>query len=203
MYSILIEYNVFNINWILIQQHSMPWCCCCSAAKSCLTLCDPMDCSMPGFPVLYCLLEFAQIMSIELVMLSNHTILCCPLLLLASIFPSIRVFSNESALYIRGPKYWSFSISPSNEYSGLFSFRIDQFVNNFKYNVNSMYIVAYQRQIQVLLLGTFWSVCFFFQSFWSVVGWTYGHGTHKYRADCIFINAWSFQAFWSHTSLPC
>ena len=143
----------------------MPCCCCCSAAKSCLTLCDPMDCSMPGFPVLYCLLEFAQIMSIELVMLSNHTILCCPLLLLASIFPSIRVFSNESALYIRGPKYWSFSISPSNEYSGLFAFRIDQFVNNFKYNVNSMYIVAYQRQIKVLLLGTFWSVCFFFSIF--------------------------------------
>ena len=66
-------------------------------------------------------------MSIELVMPSNHLILCCPLLLLPSIFPSIRVFSNESALCIRCPKYWSFyfSISPSNEYSGLMSFRID------------------------------------------------------------------------------
>ena len=66
-------------------------------------------------------------MSIELVMLSNHLILCHPLLLLPSIFPSIRVFSNESALCIRWPKYWSFSfnISPSNEYSGLISFRID------------------------------------------------------------------------------
>ena len=64
--------------------------------------------------------------SIELVMPSNHLILCCPLLLLPSIFPSIRVFSNESALHIRWPKYWSFSfsISPSNEYSGLISFRI-------------------------------------------------------------------------------
>ena len=67
-------------------------------------------------------------MSIELVMPSNHLILCRPLLLLPSIFPSIRVFSNESALRIRWPKYWSFSfnISPSNEYSALISFRIDQ-----------------------------------------------------------------------------
>ena len=68
-------------------------------------------------------------MSIESVMPSNHLILCRPLLLLPSIFPSIRVFSNESALRIRWPEYWSFSfsISPSNEYSGLISFRIDWF----------------------------------------------------------------------------
>ena len=68
-----------------------------------------------------------KLMSIELVMPSNHLILCCPLLLLPSIFPSIRVFSNEVALSIRYPKYWSFSISPSNEHSGLISFRIDWF----------------------------------------------------------------------------
>ena len=70
-----------------------------------------------------------KLMSIESVMPSNHFILCRPLLLLPSIFPSIRVFSNESALCIRWPKYWSFSfsISPSNEYSGLISFRIDRF----------------------------------------------------------------------------
>ena len=70
-----------------------------------------------------------RLMSIELVMPPNHLILCRPLLLLPSIFPSISVFSNESALCIRWPKYWSFSfsISPSNEYSGLISFRIDQF----------------------------------------------------------------------------
>ena len=68
-----------------------------------------------------------KLMSIKLMMPSNHPILCCPLLLLPSIFPSIRVFSNESALRIRWPKYWSFSfsISPSNEYSGLISFRMD------------------------------------------------------------------------------
>ena len=69
-------------------------------------------------------LSFQKLMSIESVMPSNHLILCHPLLLLPSIFLSIRVFSNEPALHIRWPKYWSFSISPSNEYSGLISFRI-------------------------------------------------------------------------------
>ena len=78
---------------------------------------------MPGFPVFHLL----KIMSIESVMPANHLILCCPLLLLPSIFSSIRVFSSESVLRIRWPKYWSFSfnISPSNEYSGLISFRMD------------------------------------------------------------------------------
>ena len=68
-----------------------------------------------------------KLMSIELVMPSNHLILCCPLLLLPSIFPGIKVFSSELALHIRWPNYWSFSVSPSNEYSGLISFRIDWF----------------------------------------------------------------------------
>ena len=96
-----------------------------SAAQSCPTLCYPMDCSMPGFPVHHqCLLK---LMSTESKMSSNQLILCCPLLLLPSIFPSVRVFSNESVLHIRWPKYWSFSfsISPSDEYSGLISFRMD------------------------------------------------------------------------------
>ena len=68
-----------------------------------------------------------KLMSIKSVMPSNHLVLCCPLLFLSSIFPSVRVFSSESVLHIRWPKYWSFSlgISPSNEYSGLISFRID------------------------------------------------------------------------------
>ena len=88
-----------------------------------------MDCSIPGFPVLHSSRSSLELASIELVMPSNHLILCHPLLLLPSIFPSIRVFSNESVLHIRWPKYWSlsFSISPSNEYSGLISFRIDWF----------------------------------------------------------------------------
>ena len=68
-----------------------------------------------------------KLMSIESVMPSNHLILCCPFLWFPLLFPSIRVFSNESSLRLRWPKYWSFSISPSNDYSGLISFRIDWF----------------------------------------------------------------------------
>ena len=84
-----------------------------------------MDCSTPCFLIH----QILKLMSIKLVMPSNHLILCRPLLLLSSIFSSIRVFSNESVLSIRWPKYWSFSfsISPSNEYSGPFPFRIDWF----------------------------------------------------------------------------
>ena len=86
-----------------------------------------MDCSTPGLPVHHQLLELTQLMFIKSVMPSNHLILCHPLILRPSIFPIIRVFSNESVLRIRWPKYWSFSfsISPSNESSGLISFRID------------------------------------------------------------------------------
>ena len=86
-----------------------------------------MDCSMTGFPVHHQLLELAQLMSIGSVIPSNHLILCHPLLLLPSTFLRIRVFSNESALHIRWPKYWSFSfnISCSNKHSGLISFRMD------------------------------------------------------------------------------
>ena len=98
-----------------------------SVAQSCPTLYDPMDCSMPGLPVHHQLRSLLKLMSIEPVMPSNHLVLCRPLLLLPSIFPSIKVFSNESVLHIRGPKYWSFSfsISPSNEYSRLISFWMD------------------------------------------------------------------------------
>ena len=86
-----------------------------------------MDYSMPGFPVPHHFPELPKFMSIESVMPCNHLILCCLLLLLPSIFPSIRVFSNESALHIMWPKCWSFSfsISLSNEHSGLISLRMD------------------------------------------------------------------------------
>ena len=86
-----------------------------------------MDCSTPGFPVCHQLPDqsLLKLMSIELVMSSNHLILCHPLLLLPSLVPSIRVFSSESVFHIRWPKYWSFSFSPSNEYSGLISFTMD------------------------------------------------------------------------------
>ena len=88
-----------------------------------------MDCSSQASLSITNSWSLLKLMSIESVMPSNHLILCCPLLLLPSIFPNIRVFSSESVLQIRWPKYWSFnfSISPSNEYSGLISFRIDWF----------------------------------------------------------------------------
>ena len=97
-----------------------------------------MNCGTPGLPVHHPLRSVPKLMSIELVRPSNHLILCHPLFLLPSIFPSTRVFSNESAFHIRWPKYWSFSffffswsfsfnISPSSEYSGLISHRIDWF----------------------------------------------------------------------------
>ena len=98
-----------------------------NSLQSCPTLCDPMDCRLPC-PSLFSW-SLLKLMSIESVLPSNHLILCFPLLFLPSVFPSIRVLSNEEGLCIRWPKYWSFgfSISPSNEYSGLISFRIDWF----------------------------------------------------------------------------
>ena len=100
-----------------------------SVAQVCLTLCDPMDCSTQPFLSFTISWSSLKRMFIESVMPSNHLILCCLLLLLPSIFPSTRIFSNELALHIRWPEYWSFSfsISPSNEHSGLLSFRIDWF----------------------------------------------------------------------------
>ena len=103
--------------WIVVQSLSY------------VQLCDPMNCSMPGFPVSHYLQSLLKLMSIESLMPSNHPILCCPILLLPSIFPSIRVFSSDLALHIRWPKYWSFSfsISSSSEHSGLTSIMVDWF----------------------------------------------------------------------------
>ena len=101
--------------------------CCSSVSQSCLTLCEPMDCSHQASFSFTISQSLLKLMSIELVMPSNHLILCYPLLLLPSVLPSIRVFSNESALCIRWPKHWSFSfsISPSNEYSRLIAIVIN------------------------------------------------------------------------------
>ena len=103
--------------------------CCCSVAQSCPTLRFPWTAAHQTSLSITNTWSLLKLMSIELVMPSNHLIFCCPLLLLSSIFPSIRVFSNESVLHIRWPKYWSFSFSicPSNVYAGLISFRIDWF----------------------------------------------------------------------------
>ena len=102
-------------------------CCCCSVTQSCLTLCNPMNCSTPGFPVLHYLWSLLKLMSIKLVMLLIHLILCHLLLHLPSIFPSIRVFFQWFGSSYQVAKYWSFSfsISPSNEYSVLIPFSID------------------------------------------------------------------------------
>ena len=98
-----------------------------SDAQSCPTLCDPMKRSSQASLSITNSRSLFKLMSIESVMPPNHLILCRPLLLLPSIFPSIRVFSNKSALHIKWPKYWSFSfnISPSNEYPGLIFFRMN------------------------------------------------------------------------------
>ena len=98
-------------------------------AELCPTLCDPMDCSIPVHLSITNSQSLLKLMSIKLVMPSNCLILCHPLLLLPSVFASIRVFSSESVFHIRWPKYWSFSfnISPSSEYSALISFRVDWF----------------------------------------------------------------------------
>ena len=102
-------------------------CCCCSVTKLCLTLCDPIDCSTPGFHYLHYLPEFAQthVHWVNDAIQPSHPL--SPLFLLPAIFPSIKVFSKESVLHIKWPKYWSFNfgIGPSNEYSELISFKID------------------------------------------------------------------------------
>ena len=96
-------------------------------SQSYLTLCDPID-PIARLPLSFTIYQsFLKLKCIVLVMPSNHLLPCHPLFLLPQVFPSIRVFPNESALCIRWPKYWSFSVSPSNEYSGLISFAIDWF----------------------------------------------------------------------------
>ena len=122
-------YNVVLVSAVQQSESAISSVQFISASQSCLILCDPRDCNMPGLPVHHQLPEFTQTHIHESVMPSNHLILCLPLLLLPPTFPSSSVFSNESVLRIRWPKYWSFrfSISPSNEYSGLIAFRIDSF----------------------------------------------------------------------------
>ena len=121
----MIEMSNCSINSHKINK----WTLSVQFSHSCPTLCNPTHCSMPGLLSITNSWNLLKLMSITSVMPSNHLILCHPLLLQPSIFPSIRVFSNESVLHIRWPKNWSFSfsISPSNEYSELISFRIDWF----------------------------------------------------------------------------
>ena len=131
--------------------------CYCSVSKMSLTLCDPMDLQHTraslSFTVSWNLLT---LMSIESMMPSNHLILCHPLLFLSSIFPSIRVFSSESTLYVR-PKYWSFSISPSSEYPGLISFWMNWF-----------HLLAVQRT-----LSLFGSILTSIHDYWKIHSFDY------------------------------
>ena len=140
-------------NWLALQFSSV--------TKSCPTLCDPVDCSTPGFPVLHYLPEFAQTHSCPLSWWCHPTILSSITpLLLPSVFPSIRVFSDESVLYIRWPKYPSFSIRPSNEYSELISSRIDWFD-----------LLQSKRVSRVFPSTTAWKYLFHLSSCWSRVFW--------------------------------
>ena len=110
-----------------ITQNTESCYCYCSFAKSCPTLCDPWAAECQASLFFIVSLHLLKFMCIESVLPCNHLILCCPLLLLPFSLPRITVFSSESALCIRWPKCWSCSISPSSEYSGLISFRIDWF----------------------------------------------------------------------------
>ena len=117
--------GIFASIWgqlLVVETQNKEWLCCCSVAQLCLTL-RSHGLQHARLP---CPLSSPKVCSIESVMLSYY-LLCRPLLLLPSIFLSIKVFSNEATLCIRWPKYWSFSISPSNDYSGLISFRIGWF----------------------------------------------------------------------------
>ena len=115
----------FLLNWDIVAFNSVQL--FSSVTQSCPTLCDPMNHRTPGTLSITNSWSLLKLMCIELVMPSSHLILCCSLVLLSPIPPSIRVFSNESIFWMRWPKYWSFSfsISPSNEHPGLISFRMD------------------------------------------------------------------------------
>ena len=122
----MLDIPIFSLNierTAVEHKHSVQF---SSVTKLCPALCNQEDCSTPGFPVHHQLSEFTQT-HVHWVSHAIHLMLCHPFLLPLSIFPSTKVFSNESILHIRWPKYWSFtfSISPSNEYSGLTSFRMD------------------------------------------------------------------------------
>ena len=129
-------------------------------AQSCLTLCEPMDCSTPGLPVHHQIPEFTQthVHRVGAAIQPSHPL--SPLLLLTSIFHSIRVFSNESALCIRWPKFWSFSfnISPSNEHPGLIPFRMDWFDLLAVQGTRKRLLQHHSSKASILLCSTFFIV---------------------------------------------
>ena len=150
------------------------------SAKSCLTVCNLKDCSTPGFPVHHQLPELAQthVQKVNDDIKPSHHL--CPFLLLPSIFPSIRVFSNESVLHIRWPKYWSFSfsISLSSEYSGLISFRMDW-----------LYLFAVQGTLKSLLQHHSSKVSIHHCSAFFIVQLSHPHMT---TGKTIALTGWTF-----------
>ena len=120
---------------------------------------QPYELQQAGFLSITNSWSLLKLMSIEFVVPSNHLILCHPLLLLPSIFPSIRIFSNESVLHIRWPKYWSFSfsISPSNEYSGLISFRMDWLISSQSKRLSRVFSTTAVQSINSLVLSFLYS----------------------------------------------
>ena len=132
----LLQAWLWEVAWSCFSVQSLNWwspvviCCYYSVAQSCLTVHNPMGCTRQASLSFATSWSLPKLMSIESMMTSNHLILCCLLLLLPSNFPRIKIFSNELVLHSRYPKYWSFSftISLSNEYSGLISFRIRAFL---------------------------------------------------------------------------
>ena len=134
--------------------------CCCSVTKLCPIFCNPMDCSVPGSPAFTISWNLLQFVFSVSVMPTNHLILCCPLLFLPSIFPSIRVFSNELALHIRWPKYWSFrfTISPSNEHSELISFRLTGLISLQSKGLSSVLFNNHSSKASILRYSAFFMV---------------------------------------------
>ena len=174
-----LKVNIFR-KTPLFQKH-----CFCSVNKSCLTLWDHTDCSMPGSPVLHYLPELLKFVSIESVMLSNHLILCHLPLLLLSVFPNIRVFSNELALHIRWPKkYWifSFSNSPPNKYSEL-SFQWI-FIMSCYYFMKILFLSMPCLLWLASLTGQIYTVFYFYE---------YGRVRHCSMFEFTCIHIWHFQ----------
>ena len=165
--------------------------CCCWFVQSCLTLCDLMDYSMPGFAVLHHLPEPAQthVHWVGDAIQPSHPLLSP--LLLTSIFPSIRVFSNKSALHIRWPNYWSFSfsISPSNEHPGLISFRMDW-----------LELLAVQGTLKTLLQNHSSKASVLRHSAFFMVQLSY---PYKTTGKTIALTIWTFVSSWHQSlSLP-
>ena len=132
-------------------------CCYCLVNQSRPTLCRPMDCSMPGFPVFHCIMEL-KLMSVELMMPSNHFIICHLLLLLSLISQHQGLFQRVD-VFIRWPKYWSFSfsISPSNEYSGLISCGIDGLISLLFKEVSRVFSSTALRKHPFFTQPSLWS----------------------------------------------